>query len=745
MLDFNCYDANCIGNKNNCLYPNMVTVVDRDSFIKAISFDHVTAEFQGSYRSKDKFITSNCIPMDCDNDHSDDEKDWVTPFDVALAFPGVCFFASYSRNHMKVKGNKSARPRFHVYFPIEEIKDAGEYSNYKEQLYKEFSYFDNNALDAARFIYGIPNPEVELYDGEFSIIEFLQEDEFAKLDEKVIESGSRNNTMSHIAGKLIKRFGATDEAHEKFLEQANTCDPPLSDEELSTIWNSAKKFGDKVSKQDGYIPPEEYGRSYEEYKPQELTDIAMAEVFSKHNKDKAIYTVSAGWLYWDEKKWEVSELKVMHLYMETAKKVLKNATYEFREAYTKLMQEEMDGAKDVIAKAKSEVNKAKQYLTFAKKMNDHGKVSGILKLGKSMLEVANDNLDSDPFILNTPDGIVDLKTGKMNEHKPSAYCTKMTFVSPANDNMYLWIETLDEVTGKDKEFQNFLKYHAGSTLIGRVYEEALLLVYGSGGNGKSTVFNSEAHVLGDYAGKIPAESLTTRAKNVKVDLAELCGKRYILASETEEGQRLSVSMLKQIASVDDISAERKYYAPFSFTPSHSTILYTNHLPKVGSNDRGTWRRILVAPFNTEIKNPKTDYVDELLKKAGGAILQWMIEGAALYIKNGYKFPYSKVVDNAKNAYREENDWIDHFITDHCVKGLNENVMSRTLYQVYREGLLLMVNILETIEIFQKHCYKQATQRNEQIKAICGWDYPSIKMTPIVLTYTKVNEKMLRNS
>jgi Predicted ATPase len=283
----------------------------------------------------------------------------------------------------------------------------------------------------------------------------------------------------------------------------------------------------------------------------------MAEVFSKHNKDKAIYTVSAGWLYWDEKKWEVSELKVMHLYMETAKKVLKNATYEFREAYTKLMQAEMDGAKDVIAKAKSEANKAKQYLTFAKKMNDHGKVSGILKLGKSMLEVANDNLDSDPFILNTPDGIVDLKTGKMNEHKPSAYCTKMTFVSPANDNMHLWIETLDEVTGGDKEFQNFLKYHAGSTLIGRVYEEALLLVYGSGGNGKSTVFNSEAHVLGDYAGKIPAESLTTRAKNVKVDLAELCGKRYILASETEKGQRLSVSMLKQIASVDDIYLQKE--------------------------------------------------------------------------------------------------------------------------------------------------------------------------------------------
>ena len=134
----------------------------------------------------------------------------------------------------------------------------------------------------------------------------------------------------------------------------------------------------------------------------------------------------------------------------------------------------------------------------------------------------------------------------------------MTAVCPSRDNVGLWQTTLDMVTAGDKEFQTFLQSHAGSTLIGQVFEESLLLVYGSGGNGKSTVFNAEAHVLGDYAGKIPAESLTTRAKNVKVDLAELCGKRFILASETEEGQRLSISMLKQIASVDDISAERKY-------------------------------------------------------------------------------------------------------------------------------------------------------------------------------------------
>lgn len=358
MRKFHISTANCIGDSSNCIYPNNIEVANRDSFIKAISFDHVCGKFKGDYRSKDNFISSDCIPMDCDNDHSDDEKDWVTPFDVAMAFPDVCFYASYSRNHMKGKAGKSARPKFHVYFPIEEVTDADEYADYKVQIQAEFPYFDDNALDAARFLYGVNPAEVELYEGSCAILDFLLDDSFASLGE-CIESGNRNNTMSHIAGKLIKRFGMTDTAYEKFMEQAERCSPPLSEDELSTIWNSAKKFGKKISKQDGYIPPEEYGRRYEEYKPQELTDIAMAEVFSKHNKDHAIYTISAGWLYWNEKKWEVSELKVMHLYIETAKKVLKNANYEFREAYAKLMQAEMDGAKDVITKAKSEANRAK--------------------------------------------------------------------------------------------------------------------------------------------------------------------------------------------------------------------------------------------------------------------------------------------------------------------------------------------------------------------------------------------------
>lgn len=219
--------------------------------------------------------------------------------------------------------------------------------------------------------------------------------------------------------------------------------------------------------------------------------------------------------------------------------------------------------------------------------------------------------------------------------------------------------------------------------IGKVYHEALVIAYGTGANGKSTVFNTIAAVLGDYAGKIPAEALTTRAKNIKVDLAELLGKRFVLASETEEGQRLSVSMLKQIASVDSITAERKYHDPFTFIPTHSAVLYTNHLPRVGSGDRGTWRRLVVAPFKAEINNPRADFTDLLLERAGGAILQWIIEGARIFIGNGYRLLKCKAVEYAVGEYREENDWLGAFLADCCMVGKDETCAGGVLYKTYR--------------------------------------------------------------
>lgn len=690
--------ATCIGNSSNCMYPNSVMVSDRDSFIQAISFDHVAGTFKGNYRSKDNFISSDCIPMDCDNDHSDDEKDWVTPFDVALAFPRVCFFASYSRNHMKVKGNKPARPRFHIYFPIEEIKDAGEYSSYKEQLYKEFSYFDDNALDAARFIYGITDPEVELYDGEFSIIEFLQEDEFAKLDENLIESGSRNNTMSHIAGKLIKRFGASDEAYEKFLEQATRCDPPLSDEELSTIWNSAKKFGDKVSSQEGYIPPEQYNLELD-LMPDDFSDVGQAIILAREYGDKLRYSPATDFLVYNGCFWEESQPNAQAIAQELTARQLEEAEIEMQKMVAEMNK---NGAWVLIAamgpkKASVQFNKeqarsfekyeqAEVYRKYAIKRRDTKYISAALKEVRPMVQVEQSMLDADEFLLNTPYETINLVTGECLEHKAEDYITKQTTVSPSEEGKDIWLDALNTFFVDDTELISYVQKIVGLASIGKVYVEALIIAYGEGRNGKSTFWNVVSKVLGTYSGNMSADMLTVGCRrNVKPELAEAKGKRLLIAAELEEGMRMNTSNVKQLCSTDEIFAEKKFKSPFSYVPSHTLVLYTNHLPRVGAVDKGTWRRLIVIPFDAKIEGQHDikNYTEYLFENAGGAILSWIIEGAKQVIKDEYHIDAPKRVQDAIVAYKENNDWMKHFLDECCEIDSTFTEKSGELYTAYR--------------------------------------------------------------
>ena len=698
MRKFHISTANCIWDSSNCIYPNNTEVANRDSFIKAISFDHVCGIFKGSYRSKDNFILSDCIPMDCDNDHSDDEKDWVTPFDVAMAFPDVCFYASYSRNHMKGKAGKSARPRFHVYFPIDETEDADEYANYKVQIQSEFPYFDNNALDAARFLYGILNPEVDLYEGKFSIIDFLQEDAFANLDEKKIESGSRNNTMSHIAGKLIKRFGATDESYQKFMEQADRCDPPLSDGELSTIWNSAKKFGDKVSNQEGYIPPEQYNLELE-LMPEDFSDVGQATILAREYGDKLRYSPATDFLVYNGSFWEESQPNAQGIAQELTARQLEEAEVEIQKAITEMNS---NGAWALIAamgpkKASAQFNKeqarsfekyeqAEVYRKYAIKRRDTKYISAALKEVRPMVQVEQSMLDADEFMLNTPYETINLVTGECLDHKAEDYITKQTTVFPGEEGEDIWLDALNTFFVDDIELISYVQKIVGLASIGKVYVEALIIAYGEGRNGKSTFWNVVSKVLGTYSGNMSADMLTVGCRrNVKPELAEAKGKRLLIAAELEEGMRMNTSNVKQLCSTDEIFAEKKFKSPFSYVPSHTLVLYTNHLPRVGAVDKGTWRRLIVIPFDAKIEgqNDIKNYTEYLFENAGGAILSWIIEGAKQVIKDEYHIDAPKRVQDAIAAYKENNDWMKHFLDECCEIDSTFTEKSGELYTAYR--------------------------------------------------------------
>ncbi|URZ02076.1 phage/plasmid primase, P4 family [Clostridium felsineum] len=700
MMELTLFTADCVGSLSNCVYPHKAVITDEESLKQAVIHDHVTAEYKNSYRSNVNFIKADNVPLDCDNDHSDNPDEWVTPFEVAMVFQDVSFAVVYSRNHMKIKENKSARPRFHVYFITPVITDPEEYAALKKQIAAAFPYFDNNALDSARLLFGTADAEAEIYSGSKNIVEYLDEVAFEDWEQskEEIPHGQRNSTMSHCAGKIIKRYGSTEKAYQLFLKQAENCNPPLEDAELKTIWNSAVKFGRKVEKQEGYISPKEYNEMYS-LKPDDYSDIGQAKVLAREYAEKLVFTDSTDYMNYTGMQWVESkqlavgaceefldlQLREANAALEKSKKALLDAgvNKDLVLVGGKALEKVIDSNSE---KAFKDYLMAITYRTFVMKRRDMKYVTYALQAAKPMLLKSITDFDSNEFLLNTPSGTYDLQNEEVKEHSANDFITKITTVSPSDENIELWLDAVGNFFCHDKELIEYVQQTVGLSAIGKVYQEALVIAYGEGSNGKSTFWNTIARVLGTYSGTISADALTVGCKrNVKPEMAELKGKRLVIAAELEEGMRLNTSMVKQLCSTDEVSAEKKYKDPFDYTPTHTLVLYTNHLPRVGANDDGTWRRLVVIPFNAKIegKSDIKNYSDYLVEKAGGAILTWIIDGAKKAVKNNFKLTEPPVVTAAVKHYRSNNDWLSIFIEDCCELDSSYNQKSGEFYQEYR--------------------------------------------------------------
>ena len=708
---FTLYSADIAGNPSNCSYPNRHDVTDEAGLKSAICHDYVCAEYKNHYRNNDNFIGSDCLPVDCDNDHSEEPSDWITVDDVAAAFPGVTFAVHYSRHHNREKNGKPARPKFHVLFPIDFMTDAAAYSNLKKFINTIFPYFDTQALDAARFFFGTNAADVEIRQGNMNLTDFLQDvDSFdqdmddGRYGDRVISEGSRNATMSRFAGKVIKKYGDTDEAHQCFLEEAAKCDPSLSDGELKTIWRSARKFYSRVSSQDGYVPPDVYNDDTS-YKPEDFSDVGQAEVLAKHFSNELRYSPATHFIRYTEHYWKETEPGAQAVAHELTRRQLKEAT---KEMYAALKKMEECGAQTILdgsSKAKAEqlmsdeqleaykeFISAKAYQAFALRRRDSKYITAALKESHPMLEISPRDLDADCFALCTPAATYDLRKGLAGarEHSPDDFITKMTAVSPGSKGEQIWLDCLDLIFCGNQELIDYVQMICGLAVIGKVYVEALIIAYGGGRNGKSTFWNSVSRVLGLYSGNISADTLTVGCRrNIKPELAEAKGKRLLIAAEMQEGARLNDSTVKQLCSTDDMFAEKKYKDPFSFTPCHTLVLYTNHLPRVSASDDGIWRRLIVIPFDAKIEgsDDKKNYAEYLYANASESILAWVIEGAKKVIDLDYRIPIPACVQKAIDEYRAQNDWFGHFIEDKCDVGSEYKESSSALYQAYRNYCL----------------------------------------------------------
>ncbi len=291
--------------------------------------------------------------------------------------------------------------------------------------------------------------------------------------------------------------------------------------------------------------------------------------------------------------------------------------------------------------------------------------------------------DSDPYALNCSNGTIDLRTGKLREHKRSDNITKSTGVKLGGDYPR-WRAFLERIV-PDADVRSYLQRAVGYSAIGLVTEHVLHILHGAGANGKSVFCGALMHAMGDYAAPIPGTLLVNDGlREHPTIVASLHGLRLALASETEEDGKIRAAQLKQLTGGDALTARRMREDFWTFTPSHTLWLQTNHKPHTNEATHGFWRRVRLIPFNVTIPaNEQDKHLAQKLREEAGGILQWIVEGAGMYLSDGLEPP--EIVKVATDEYQKEQDDLADFIAE-CglVQDAAAFIPAHEVYGVYLE-------------------------------------------------------------
>ena len=293
-----------------------------------------------------------------------------------------------------------------------------------------------------------------------------------------------------------------------------------------------------------------------------------------------------------------------------------------------------------------------------------------------------DQWDADDWLLNTPGGVVDLRTRELQPHDPSRYMTKKTSVAPGGD-CPIWQGFLNDITAGDIEYIKFLQRVCGYAATSSTREHAIFFAHGGGSNGKGTFFNTVQRVMGDYATVAPMEVFTeSKHDRHPTELAMLRGARLVLAQETEEGRAWAESKIKALTGGDPITARYMRQDFFTFTPTFKLLIAGNHKPTLRNVDEAMRRRLYLLPFAVTFSKAQrdTDLADKLIAEAGG-ILQWVIDGCLAYLRDGLNPP--AVVVAATAEYFKSEDIFEQWLADACEVGVNHWETPARLFSAWK--------------------------------------------------------------
>lgn len=389
-------------------------------------------------------------------------------------------------------------------------------------------------------------------------------------------------------------------------------------------------------------------------------DLAV-KVMTKHGDRIRAVPVWGAFLVWDGSRW------------------LRDTKNRVDSLISEVLVVEADRA----ARMGATPNEQRQWMGVAKGILNGNTVGRVRRLIAASPALALDpsQLDTDPWLLNTPGGAVNLRNGALLTHNADRLCSKSAAVTPGTASCPRWLRFLDEACD-GPDMVDFLRRFAGYCLTGNTSEHSLCFVHGPGGNGKSVFLDTLAYVLGDYATQAPMETFTAaRFDRHPTELAALNGARLVTASETDAGRRWNEARLKQLTGGDAVTARLMRSDFFTFKPTFKLLIVGNHKPVLRAADEAMRRRLHLVPFVKRPEHPDKELVEKLRAEAPG-ILRWMIEGCLEWQQVGLNPPESVLL--ATDEYFDDEDAMGRWISEECVVDETERVLTLDAYGSWRD-------------------------------------------------------------
>ncbi len=373
------------------------------------------------------------------------------------------------------------------------------------------------------------------------------------------------------------------------------------------------------------------------------------------------------WYVWDDKRWAVDDKGKVKEYAKTISMKI----------YEEITKEKSDKRRNLLRK---QAVKAKQKYA----------IEAMISLSESVSPLLPDELDSNSWLLNVNNGVLNLKTGKLLPHERKYLHTKLVPVDyDQTAECPKWENFLFEILQDEEgnilfDVIDYLQKAIGYSLTGETTEHCMFFLYGKGNNGKSTFIETVKKILGDYANQTSTDTFLVKQNGaINNDIAKLKGARLVSAVESEDGKRLAESLIKQITGGGEISARFLHREFFDFIPEFKIFFVTNHKPSIRGTDHAIWRRIRLIPFNVEIEEDKINrnLVKELEEELPG-ILNWAVKGCLKWQQEGLKAP--KEVQAATKDYSQEMDSISNFIDDTLIINKSATVQTKFLMEAYKK-------------------------------------------------------------